>query len=93
MVLFTLYYYGFHNAFSKYIKLTATPKDSFTSTGPTVALGQRLVTLASSTRGVTLTDASWVEKGDRILVLTLGLTRAQVARFISGLVERTPPHA
>jgi hypothetical protein len=96
-VLFTLEYFGFHDPESKRIWLTATPAGS--SSDPrssTVTLGHRRVALTSSTQGVfhnPVTDASWTEKGDAIILTAQGLSPSQVSRFISGLAERTPPHA
>jgi hypothetical protein len=95
-VLFTLEYFGFHNPGSKNIRLTATPTGSSSAPpGPTVTLGRRQVALTSYTQGVfynQVTDASWTENGDAILLTAQGLSLSQVGRFISDLAERRAPH-
>jgi hypothetical protein len=96
-VLFTFAYFGFHDPESKSIRLTATPVGSSVAPlGSTVTLGRRHVALASSTQGVfhnPVTNASWTENGDAIVLIAQGLRPSQVSQFISGLAERTPSHA
>jgi hypothetical protein len=93
-VLFTLAYYGFHDPESESIRLMAIG-GSWPQTGQhTVRLNGRTVTMASSTEGAlhnVVTTASWDEHGDVVTLATEGLTPAETARFIEGLVEHEPP--
>jgi hypothetical protein len=96
-VLFALSYYGFHNPESKSIRLIASKQASPPTGGNnqgTLRLNGRRVILTSHTEGVLhniVTTATWVERGDAVIVTTEGLTTAQTSRFITGLAEHKPP--
>jgi hypothetical protein len=91
-VLFTLSYYGFHNPESMSIRLIASKQVSPSMNGNrqgTLRLNGRRVTLASHTEGEfhnIVTTASWVERGDAVIVTTEGLTTVLTSRLISGIV-------
>ncbi|HVC71015.1 MAG TPA: hypothetical protein VNC61_12235 [Acidimicrobiales bacterium] len=94
-VLFALTYYGYHDPESKNIRLTAL-RDGFTPPGTLETIGGRRV--ASSSQfvpgyfgGNADPNAAWVERGVYMQVSAQGITEAQLAQFVAGLREHSPP--
>lgn len=95
-VLFTLSYFGYHNPESKSIRLTAL-QSGVALSGGLKTLGGRHVALSSQFvpgyfGGNTDSNASWVEHGVYMQVSAQGISEAQLARFVTGLKEHSPPH-
>jgi hypothetical protein len=93
--LFALDYYGYHQPGRENIRLLALQFGS-PGTAATTPLGGRHVILSSHFDpggfvGNVDTTATWVEHKTYLQVVAEGITESQLARFVAGLREQSPP--